>query len=62
MKAKKIILCEGTGCPIKDKCAFWNESMDKSKTVHWGLIPYNHERGKCNYFEEIDIDIPFNDN
>lgn len=59
-KDSKIILCEGTDCPIANSCAFYNEGMDLTKTLHWGKIPYDHQKKSCKYYEEIDIDIPFN--
>ena len=60
MESKKIILCEGTGCPLAETCNFHNTTMDKTKTLHWGKIPYDHLKKKCNYYEEIDIDEPIN--
>jgi hypothetical protein len=61
MKKEKdrIILCEGTKCPLAEKCDKYCPTMDKTKTVHWGIIPYNHQKGKCSYFKESDIDLPF---
>jgi hypothetical protein len=57
---KKIILCEGTGCPLIETCAFYNPTMVKAKTDHWGIIPYDPIKGKCSWYEEIDIDEPIN--
>lgn len=61
MKEKgKIILCSGEGCPLKDACAFYCPTMDKRKTLHWGKIPYKHEKNKCSEYEPKEPDI-FND-
>jgi hypothetical protein len=59
MKEKKtIVLCIGTDCPIADTCAFYCPTMDLSKTKHKGVVPYNHEKGKCNFWEEKEEDEP----
>jgi hypothetical protein len=30
--------------------------MDKQKTDHWGVIPYNHEKQKCSYYTPRETD------
>lgn len=57
-KQQSHILCTGEGCPLKEQCAFFCETMTKSKTDHWGVIPYNHEKKKCSWFQEKEHDTP----
>jgi hypothetical protein len=57
---RNYTLCEGTGCPIRQRCGRWQEHLDKKTTEHWGQIPYQHQRiipfektgERCFYFED----------
>jgi hypothetical protein len=56
MDNKRTTLCSGENCPIRETCAFYCPTMDKRKTDHWGVVPYNHQKGKCNFFLKKDDD------
>lgn len=48
----KYILCDGEGCPLKEKCTKYCPDMDKTKTNHFDPIPYLPHSQSCFYFEE----------
>jgi hypothetical protein len=48
-------LCDFEQCPVKDTCAFFCPTMDKTKTRHWGIYPYEIRKGKCYEKRELDI-------
>lgn len=50
-----IVLCEFK-CPLHEQCAHYCEGFDKTKTLHWGVEPYNYEKNKCQGFAQIDVD------
>lgn len=62
MEKKRILLCEGVSkdgkkvCPLKDSCAFYCVGFNKSKTDHFAWMPYNLRTGKCDKYQEKDID------
>lgn len=58
MAENKIILCIGTNCPISETCGLYCPTMDLTKTLHKGRVPYNHEKKKCNFWIEKENDDP----
>jgi hypothetical protein len=46
---KNYTLCDYKECPLKEKCARYLEDLDRTKTNHFGTIPYNHEKNECNF-------------
>lgn len=61
MRRDKIFLCEGVSkdgkdvCPLRNNCAFYCPTMDKTKTDHFAWMPY--KKGKCDEYEQIDLDF-----
>lgn len=57
---ERITLCQGTGCPLAESCAFYCPTLDPVTTDHWSPVPYgrNSKRSGCFYYEEIEIDLP----
>jgi hypothetical protein len=56
MKEEKVIptLCDFK-CPKHESCAFYCEGMDKTKTRHWGSLPFEVMKGRC--YQKIELDI-----
>lgn len=46
-------------CPLHEECRNYADGFDKTRTVHWGVNPYNHDKDKCVGFERIEP-IDFN--
>jgi hypothetical protein len=51
---KTYTLCEGTDCPLRDKCARYLPDLDKRTTIHFAPVPYQKEKDKCNFYEPDD--------
>jgi hypothetical protein len=41
---KNYTLCEGTNCPIKERCARYLPDLVRSTTDYFDPIPYDHNR------------------
>lgn len=54
---KKYTLCPYR-CPLHEGCARFCESMDKSKTFHFGKNPYEvtKKTNQCNWFIKMGED------
>lgn len=50
---KKRTLCDFK-CPVYQSCRNYVEGFDKTKTIHWGAMPYRN--GKCIGFEQLTED------
>jgi hypothetical protein len=60
MKQKQpITWCSGEGCPLKEHCTYYIPELNKTNTIHFDPVPFLHNRNLCNYFEELEIDLPF---
>ena len=44
-------MCEGTNCPLKEKCYRYKAVPSKYRQCYFMEIPYAD--GKCEYFDEI---------
>jgi hypothetical protein len=45
MKQKKsYVLCEGTGCPLKETCARYQEDLNRRTTNYFEPVPYQHNK------------------
>lgn len=48
-----ISMCEGTGCPKKQKCWRFKAPVNKYKQAYIVGIPYNKKTKKCDMFWEF---------
>lgn len=51
-KPKSYTLCDFQ-CPIMGTCNRYCPQMDKKKTNHFGVNPFNYERNKCDWYEKM---------
>jgi hypothetical protein len=53
--AKSYTLCDWD-CPLKGTCNRYCPTMDKTKTYHFGVNPYDYKKEKCDWYEEMSED------
>ena len=46
-----ICMCEGTGCPLKEKCYRYTATPFEYAQTYFSVVPYKD--GECEHFYEI---------
>lgn len=41
-------------CGLHESCARYLEGLNRQNTYHFDPMPYNVEKGKCNWFVELE--------
>lgn len=51
---KNYTLCDFSECPLKGNCWRFLADLDRTKVVHFAVMPY--KKDKCNFFEPLTED------
>jgi hypothetical protein len=43
--------CSGDNCPKRETCRRFIPFLNKLKVFHFATVPYDHARGKCNFYD-----------
>lgn len=49
-----ISKCEGTDCPLKEKCYRYLAKPDEHLQAYFTIPPYSSETKSCEYFWDVD--------
>lgn len=48
-----ITMCEGTGCPLKEKC-YRHKAMPGLRQSYFMIVPYDHKKKSCDYYWSLE--------
>lgn len=45
-----ITKCEGTECPLKEKCYRFTAPTSDFRQSYYDFVPYHHKRNECDFY------------